>query len=118
MKRVRLVATGISLIALAACTAEDPVAPSSSVYFYLDAPLCSSTIPAHFYIDGVRVGSDTFRVNLAPEHLTSPAFETTAGHHMLGARGSLGAVEYVWPDTTVDLTAGGVLVHSLPLYCS
>ena len=119
MRQVRIAAASIAAIGLAACAAEEPAALPSSVYFFLDAPLCSSIIPARFYIDGVLAGSDTFRVNLAPERLTSRAFQTSAGQHTLGARGSLGApVDYVWPDTTVDLTAGGTLVHSLPLYCS
>jgi hypothetical protein len=118
MRQVRIAAASIAAIGLAACAAEEPAALPSSVYFF-DAPLCSSIIPARFYIDGVLAGSDTFRVNLAPERLTSRAFQTSAGQHTLGARGSLGApVDYVWPDTTVDLTAGGTLVHSLPLYCS
>jgi hypothetical protein len=85
------------------------------VYFALDAPLCSSVLPVQFSIDNALVGTDTFRVNLAPNHTTSAAFPTSAGSHTLGARVVGG---YVWADTLVMLSAGAVLTKSLPFYCS
>jgi hypothetical protein len=109
LTRVRL-----GILGLAACSAEG-VAPRATVYFVIDAPLCSSRIPVQFFIDGAQVGADTFIVNLVPEHTTSAGFETNGGSHKLGARVVSG---YVWPDETVTIAAGEVFHDSLPFYCS
>lgn len=103
------------VLALAAC-GEDAVAPPATVYFVIDAPLCSSVIPVEFFIDDALVGTDTFRVNLFPEHLMSAGFEISGGSHTLGAR--VTANGYLWPDTTVNVPAGEVFENSLPFYCS
>lgn len=105
----------IALVALVACRSSVPTAPQATVYFALDAPLCSSVLPVQFLIDNALVGTDTFRVNLAPNHTTSAAFPTPAGSHTLGARVVGG---YVWADTVVMLSAGAVLIRTLPFYCS
>ena len=77
---------------------------------------CSSTIPVQFFLDGVQVGVDTFRVAVAGgDHVTSGPFTTSVGQHAVGARTAGG---YVWPDTTVSLSPGAVFVDSLPFYCS
>jgi hypothetical protein len=104
-----------ALVTLGACRDSVPTAPQSTVYFALDAPLCSSVLPVQFSIDSALVGTDTFRVNLAPNHTTSAAFTTSAGIHVLGARVVGG---YVWADTVVSLGAGAVLTKTLPFYCS
>lgn len=103
-----------TMLALAACTS-DPAAPPATVYFVLDAPLCSSILPVEFSIDNVKVGSDTFLVNLQPEDTVSTGFEIKAGDHVLGATVVNG---YVWPDTTVTLAPGASFQHLLPFYCS
>jgi len=105
----------IAAVVLAACATIEPAPPQATVYFVLDAPLCSSQLPVEFTIDGALVGTDTFRVNLAPNHTTSRAFATSAGQHTLGARVVGG---YVWTDTTVTLAAGQIFNDSLPFYCS
>jgi hypothetical protein len=105
---------GFALIAVMGCRA-DAVAPQPTVYFVIDAPLCSSRIPVQFFIDDAHVGTDTFIVNLVPEHTMSAGFETTEGVHKLGARVVNG---YVWPDSTVEMTGGQVFHDSLPFYCS
>lgn len=68
-----------------------------------------------FFIDNVQVGSDTFSINLAPEHSTSGRFDVSSGVHTLGARVVNG---YAWSDRTVRLAAGEVHYDSLPFYCS
>ena len=93
----------------------EPLAPTATVYFVIDAPLCSSRIPVEFSIDSALVGRDTFVVNLAPEHLTSRGFPVSVGVHVVGARVVGGAV---WPDRSVALGAGAVFTDSLPFYCS
>ena len=72
------------------------------------------SLPVRFAIDGALVGVDTFRVNLSPNHLTSRAFSTSAGPHVLSAFAFSGT----WPDTTVTLIPGATLVLTLPFYCS
>jgi hypothetical protein len=99
--------------AVAACTIVDP-APGGTVDFLIDAPLCSSRIPMEFSIDGTIVGTDTFLVHLAPEHVRSRAFATSPGNHTLHVRGGL----FVWPDKTVTLTDGQSMTDTLPFYCS
>ena len=101
-------------LSLAACS-DDAVAPPATVYFVLDAPLCSSRLPVQFSIDNTPVGTDTFVVNLLPEHTTSAGFEISGGSHTLGARVVNG---YIWPDRTVAIAAGEVFLDSLPFYCS
>ena len=91
------------------------MAPAPTVVYAIDAPLCSTSIPAQFFIDGALVGADTFNVHLAPEHLVSRRFITTEGAHTIGARVPGGLV---WPDTAVTLSAGQVFTDSLPFYCS
>ena len=114
MSIARLAWLSIGLVALLSCIAE-PVAREATVYYAIDAPLCSSRIPVQFSIDSVQVGTDTFVVNLAPEHTRSRGFMTTVGPHTLSARVVGG---YIWPDQPVTLSAGEVFTDSLPFYCS
>jgi hypothetical protein len=81
----------------------------------IDAPFCGARIPVQFSVDRFPVGSDTFVVNLMPEHLTSRDFSVVPGRHAIGARVPGG---YVWPDTVVTLAAGETFLDSLPFYCS
>jgi hypothetical protein len=108
---MRLIPLGLTL--LFACATEESVA--ATVYFAIDAPLCSSTIPVQFFIDSTMVGTDTFVVSLSPEHTRSRGFAITPGPHALGAQVVAG---YVWPDTVVNLAAGEIFTDSLPFYCS
>jgi hypothetical protein len=112
---VRLAWISVSMVALVACRGAEPVAPRATVYFVLDAPLCSSIIPVQFSVDSLLVGSDTFRVDVSQEHTTSRGFMTSVGQHTLGARVVNG---YVWPDKIVTLAAGEVYAYPLPFYCS
>jgi hypothetical protein len=102
------------LAALPSCRA-NPVAPAATVYYAIDAPLCSSRIPVVFAIDTVPVGTDTFVVNLSPEHTRSRGFGTGVGLHIVSARVVGG---YIWPDRAVTLSDGEVFTDSLPFYCS
>lgn len=114
MRRVTLPTLILAAVsALAACTVVDP-APGATVDFLIDAPFCSSRIPMEFSIDGTIVGTDTFFVHLAPEHIRSRAFTTSQGQHTLHVRGGL----FMWPDKTVSLTNGQSVTDTLPLYCS
>jgi hypothetical protein len=111
------IAGSVASAVLVACmnTTENPVL-NASVFFELDAPLCSSIIPVQLSIDHTVVATDTFMVNVAPrEHIRSRAFITTAGAHILSARTVAG---YVWPDLHVTLAAGSAVTDSLPFYCS
>ena len=99
--------------ALAACTIVDP-APGGTVDFLIDAPLCSSRIPVQFSIDGTIVGTDTFIVHLANEHLRSHAFTALAGSHTLRAATNL----YAWPEKSVTIADGQSATDTLPFYCS
>ena len=101
-------------IALFACSSTRPDEAEASVYFRLDAPLCSMALPVRFSIDGALVGVDTFRVNVSNPHLTTRAFTATAGRHVLSANAFAGT----WPDTTVRLQAGAALTDTLSFYCS
>lgn len=109
-------------LALGACSRADVAAPSrpGTVQFVLVAPLCSSVIQAQFLIDGVPVGTDTFRVNLAAAHTTSRGFATPPGAHTLSARSPGGFVPagYLWPTTLVTVSAGQTVADSLSVYCS
>jgi hypothetical protein len=103
---------------LAACGGANPAAPPATVYFVLDAPLCSSVVPVAFLIDNVPVGTDTFVVHIAGrEHSMSRGFTTAAGSHTLSAR-MTDAAGFKWPDTSVTLDAGTAFTDSLPMYCS
>ena len=102
-----------AVITLTACTIVDP-APGAAVDFLLDAPLCSSRIPVEFSIDGTVVGTDTFFVHLAPEHIRSHLFGASPGRHTLHAATNL----YAWPDKTVTLSDGQSVTDTLPFYCS
>jgi hypothetical protein len=97
------------------CHSTEPSTSFGTVRFQLVAPLCSSVLPVTLNIDSAPVGQDTFRVNLAPEHLTSAAFAVLAGTHVLGARVVGG---YVWPDTSVSIVPGDSVIRFLPFYCS
>ncbi len=107
----------LSCSAIVVCACREPTAPQAQVQFLLDAPLCSSSLPVQFFIDGVMVGTDTFRVHLAPDHTTSPAFPVSPGLHILGAK-TTGAFVYTWPDTRVTAVPGAVATDTLPFYCS
>ncbi|MEP6831748.1 MAG: hypothetical protein ABJB74_00080 [Gemmatimonas sp.] len=111
------ICASVGLVVFGACSSTGPVPAMAQVHFVLDAPLCSSTIPVAFLIDGVVVGNDTFRVHLTPSHTESQAFSVPAGNHVLGAR-TVGAFSHVWRDTVVTSTSGAIAVDSLPLYCS
>ncbi len=104
----------VGALVLAGCQ-DDPQAPGTTVVFVLDAPLCSSSLPVEFLIDGTVAGSDTFRIHLPPDDTISPVFRTSAGAHVLGARVIGG---FVWPDTTVTLAPGASITRTLPFYCS
>lgn len=103
-----LAATGIT-----ACAST--TSPRATVSFAIDAPLCSSVLPVEFSIDGQRVGTDTFRVAVSNAHTTSRAFSVSPGRHLLGAHVING---FVWPDSSVAVSAGTAVYFSLPFYCS
>ena len=88
---------------------------AATVQFVPVAPLCSSHFAVQFSVDHVLLATDTFTVNLAPNHTTSTAFAITNGSHTIGARIVNG---FVWPDRTVNLAAGASFQDSLPLSCS
>ena len=103
------------LFPLLSCGGGTPTATSrSAVSFHLDAPFCSMSLPVRFSIDGVVVGVDTFRVNLAPNRLDSQSFPTTPGQHVLGAYAFTGT----WRDSTVIVKSGATTVDTLGFYCS
>ena len=91
-----------------------PFHPDADCQFHLDAPFCSISLPVRFSIDGVVVGVDTFRVNLAPNRLDSRSFPTTPGQHVLGAYAFTGT----WRDSTVIVKSGATTVDTLGFYCS
>ena len=103
-------------LALTGCYPSDATNPSATVYFLLDAPLCSSVIPVRFNIDGVTVGTDTFLVGLPSPHVKSRGFLTNPGQHLLKADMLPGTV--VWPAKSVRLEAGFAFTDTLPAYCS
>lgn len=108
----------VAAAGLLACRGTEPAPRPATLYFSLDAPFCGMALPVEFYVDSLLVGSDTFRVNLAPNHTTSRGFVAAAGTHRLGARAAIGVGYYVWPDTVVSLGAGLTYTRSLPFYCS
>ncbi|MBK8004454.1 MAG: hypothetical protein IPK12_11095 [Gemmatimonadetes bacterium] len=108
-------AAALSSLLPAACDDGNGADPSATVVFAMDAPLCGTILPVELHIDSVLVQTDTFRINLAPEHEVSRGFPVAAGVHRLGARVVGGLV---WPDTVVTLRAGEVITRSLPFYCS
>ena len=109
----RLAALILAPVALFSCRT-DVTAPEGTVHFLIDAPLCSSRLPVQFFIDSLQVGTDTFSVNLAPEHTKSSGFVTSVGLHILGARVMGG---FVWPNRAITLTAGQIFTDTLPFYC-
>ena len=111
----RLAALAVTLSLVACSTPSDAPGATATVYFVLDAPLCSSQLAMQFDIDHLSVGADTFRVNLSPNRTRSRAFTVSPGDHTLSARVVGG---YVWPDTVVRLVSGAVVHDSLPFYCS
>lgn len=113
MKLAALAAAG-----MLACRATEPARGPATVYFSLDAPFCGLAMPVEFYVDSLLVGTDTFRIHLAPDHTTSRGFVAASGTHRLGARAVVGPGYYVWPDTVVSLGAGLTFTRSLPFYCS
>ena|SRR5262245_17693929 len=121
MKRFAFLLTIAGSVAFAAVVACGPFimeerTPNASVFFQLDAPLCSSIIPVQFSIDHTVVATDTFMVNVAPrEHTRSRPFIISAGTHLLSARTVAG---YVWRDLQVTLSPGSAVTDSLPFYCS
>src|SRR5579862_5170440 len=114
IQRHTRLAAGLLVAAATACDSH-PVAPRATVYFVIDAPLCSMHLPALLLIDNVQVGIDTFAVAVANPHLVSAAFGASAGPHTLGAR-TTGS--YAWPDKSVMLAPGQTYLDSLPFYCS
>jgi hypothetical protein len=110
----------MALIGSSACSSSQAPAPTGKVQFFLDAPFCSLQMPMQFYIDHRLLGSDTLRVNFAPDDTMSQVFEAPVGFHTFGARGTFPppTAVYIWPDTTVFLAPGQVLIDTLPLYCS
>ena len=106
----------IAPLPLPGCSPAVAPARSATVYFLLDAPLCSSIVPVFFAMDGYAVGADTFRVNLPNPHVKSAAFTTSAGYHVLSANSP--PVPGLRKSTTVNLEAGTVFADTLPLYCS
>ena len=102
------------VIGLAAC--DKLTAPeTATLYYVLDAPLCSSQLHVQFRVDDVLIGEDTFRVNLAPNHTKSAPFTIPAGTHTVSARVVGG---FVWPDSLVAMPAGATINDTLPFYCS
>ena len=104
----------LGCLLLVSCGGTEPILQESTVFFRLNAPLCSMALPVRLSIDGSVVGIDTFRVNLPDPHLTTRGFPTSAGRHVLGAFAFAG----VWPDTTVTLRAGIAMTDTLSAYCS
>jgi hypothetical protein len=106
----------LSLLALAAVGGcASATTPRPAVYYTIDAPLCGMKLGVVFSIDQRVVGTDTFVVHLAGEHVTSGPFATSVGQHVLSARSVNG---YIWPDRTVNLAAGAAFTASLSFYCS
>jgi len=60
------------------------------------------------------VGTDTFLVHLAGEHLRSRLFTASPGPHTLHAATNL----YAWPDKSVFISDGQSVTDTLPFYCS
>jgi hypothetical protein len=118
MTLLRLAQVSIVAAALVACEGTKIGGPQATVSYTLVAPLCSSRIPVHFYIDSVQVGTDTFRINVAGEHTTSRGFATSAGDHRLSAHAFGDIWDYAWPEKLVRLATGEMFTDSLQLYCS
>jgi len=117
MGRYLRAAWGVAtLTSVFGCAGSTSIDPRSTVFFKLDAPLCSSVIPVQFHIDDALVGQDTFVVHLANEHTKSRGFVTTAGRHKLG--GGIFGSQNGWFDTTVTLRAGETFTDTLHFYCS
>ena len=98
----------IAAIGVAACRSAI-VTPSPTVSFVFAPHACSSIVPVQFFIDGLQVATDTFRVGVAGgDHLVSRGIATSPGQHVLGARTD----RFTWPDMTVTLV-GGASLHGL-----
>ena len=110
--RVLALATAIAAVA---CGGYGTGTAQATVYFVLDAPLCSSRIPMKFSIDNTVVGIDTF-VNLTPSHTTSHAYVTSPGQHVLSGVAVSGG--FLFPAKTVTLTDGASYMDSLSTSCS
>lgn len=111
MKRLIFASTIAMLAACHSTTAPE----KATVEFAIVAPLCSSVIPAQFSVDGVAIGVDTFRVDVAGPRTLSRGFAVSPGVHMVGARVPGG---YIWADTQMTLVGGRTVTDSLPYYCS
>ena len=116
-------ATLLGLVGGICCAAASSIAPKATVYFTMDAPLCSSHFAVRFSIDGALVGTETLTVGIAGrERATSRGYQTLPGEHVLGAQLINGATVsspgFVWPDRTLTLLAGQVFTDSLSAYCS
>jgi len=116
MRNGMMIWLGIGIAALVCCKSTAPGSGAPTVYYRLVPHACSSTIPVTFFVDAVQVGTDTFRVAVAGgDHLMSPAFPTSVGTHVIGAKPNGGSL---WPDTSVTLSEGAVFVDSLQFSCS
>jgi hypothetical protein len=124
----------IAAIVMGACGGSMDPGVNAHVRFVMDAPLCSSAYPVNFFIDNVQVGRDTMWFGVGAD--TSPigtvgsqkfrsyrSFSVQAGIHKVRATivdtiSPYPPFIYTWPDTTVNVAAGGEVVRELPFYCS
>jgi hypothetical protein len=105
----------LAVLGCSACHNPTVADRSASVSFVLVAPLCSSVLPAEFFIDSRFVGVDTFRVAVDRPRIVSRSFAVSPGPHTLDARVVGG---YVWPTHTVQVPSGSSYADSLAFYCS
>lgn len=98
-----------TLCGVLACGGSDgPAAPAKgTVFFKVDALTCQGTGTIQFFLDGSNVGTETLSAGQ-----TSQGYPTTAGSHVAGAR--LANSTYVWPNTTIQVTANGSYTDILP----
>ena len=111
------VASAVGFVVIACNNSTDP---EPTADFLLDAPLCSSVLAIQMSIDNSVAGTDTFRVNLAPNHLRSRAFPLKAGAHTFDAHvvNNNGTTGFDFPTKTASLSAGGQYTDTLSFYCS
>lgn len=108
--------TLIGFGALVGCASSTANTPRATVDFLLQPYACSSVLAVQFAIDNVQVGTDTFKVDVAPvDHLRSRGFTMSVGAHTLSARVIGG---YVWADRQVTVASGDAVTDTLPFYCS